>query len=256
MPAAEEESATLQTRLETDEEGAGEASVIAGLPTTADPAVLLAHLDATGHFHRDGRAGRIFHAGTVSLREDVPTDSLHVSVDDNRLKAHVDHASPLVVQSEGRSRYSVPRAFVHNVAGMANDLISVVRGRQGDHTCRLDCEWVSPEAGGTLRVVPLLDPKTSAWGVQLDVRVAGSLDEARLRGALDVLVGVKGAGAKCLTVADCEDDEALDVARRRLHTAGPPLTVLPPFGVLLAHHPAGDVLMLNLNHAAVDGFGA
>ncbi|HEV2059681.1 MAG TPA: hypothetical protein VGR11_10005, partial [Solirubrobacteraceae bacterium] len=47
-----------------------------------------------------------------------------------------------------------------------------------------------------------------------------------------------------------------DVARRRLHTAGPPLTVLPPFGVLLAHHPAGDVLMLNLNHAAVDGFGA
>lgn len=255
MPPADEQSATLQTRLETDEAGAGEASVI-GDPTTADPAALLAHLDATGHFHRDGRAGRIFHAGMVSLREDVPTDSLHVSVDDNRLKAHVDHASPLAVQSEGRSRYSVPRAVVHNVAGMASDLISVVRGRQGDHACRLDCEWVSPQTGGTLRVVPLLDPKTSAWGVQLDVRVAGSLDEARLRGALDVLVGAEGAGAKCLMVAECQDDEALDVARRRLHTAGPPLTVLPPFAVLLAHHPAGDVLLLNLNHAAVDGFGA
>ena len=255
MSAADEESATLQTRLEAEENGSADGAALAGAPTIADPAALLAHLDATGHFHRDGRAGRIYHAGMVSLRENVPTDSLHVSVDDNNLKAHVDHASPLV-ESEGGSRYSLPRTVVHNLVGMVHDVLTVVRGRQGDHACKLDCEWVAPETGATPRVVPLLDPKTTAWGVQLDARVAGRLDEARLRRALDTLVGVEGAGEKSLEVADCPGPEALDAARRQLHTAGPPLTVLPPFRALLAHHPGGDVLMLNLNHAAVDGFGA
>ena len=250
-----DESSTLQTRLESgDAELAG--TVRAGQPPIADPAALLQYLDDSGHFHRDSRAGRLYHPGMVSLREDVPTDSLHVSVDGNHLKAHVDHASPLAVETDGGSRYSVVRAAVHNVAGMANDALTLVRGRQGDHACELDCEWVSEEVGGAQRVVPLLDPKTSAWGVQLDVRVAGSLDAERLCGALDTVVGAAGAGAECLTVVECEDDEALDIARRRLHSGGPPLTVLPPFHAVLAHHPAGDVLMLNLNHAAVDGFGA
>jgi hypothetical protein len=255
VAAAEEETTTLQTRLEAAQ-GADEAGGAPAVPPSiADPAALLAHLDATGHFHRDSRAGRIYHAGMVSLRENRPTDSLHVSVDDNHVKAHVDHASPLV-ESEGRSRYSVPRAVVHNLAGIANDVLSIVRGRQGDHACELDCEWASMETGATPRIVPLLDPATSAWGVQLDARVAGTLDEARLRSALDALVGVEGAGATCLTTVDCDGPEALDAARRELHSAGPPLTVLPPCRVLLAHHPGGDVLMLNLNHAAVDGFGA
>lgn len=253
--AAEEDTSTLQTRLEDGDADLAE-PVVAGEPPVADPAALLQHLDDSGHFHRDSRAGRMYHPGMVSLREDVPTDSLHVSVDDNRLKAHVDHASPLLVQSNGQSRYSVPRALLHNLAGMANDALSVARGRQGDHACELDCEWVSEEVGATPRIVPLLDPRTSAWGVQLDVRVAGSLDEARLRGALDTLAGVSGAGARCLEVVDCEDDTALDAARRRLHTGSPPLTLLPPFAVVLARHRAGDVLMLSLNHAAVDGFAA
>ena len=252
--AADEEDPTLQTRLEDAGASDGEPA-LAGPPTIADPAALLQHLDNTGHFHRDSRAGRIYHPGMVSLRENVPADSLHVSVDDNRLKAHVDHASPLV-ENEGKSRYSVPRALVHNLVGMFHDALTIVRGRQGDHACALDCEWVSPDAGATPRIVPLLDPKTSAWGVQLDARVAGTLDETRLQRALDTLVGVQGAGEKCLTTVDCAGPEALDAARRRLHTGGPPLTVLPPFAVLLAHHPGGDVLMLNLNHAAVDGFGA
>jgi len=253
---ADEPSATLQTRFESAADADGAGSAATGAPTIADPAALLAHLAAGGHFHRDSRAGRLYHPGMVSLRENVRTDSLHVSVDDNHLKAHVDHKSPLAVESGRESRYSVPRAVVHNLAGMATDLVSIVRGRQGDHACRLDCEWVSGEVGGTAPIVPLLDPKTSAWGVQLDVRVAGRLDAARLRGALDAVVGVRGAGESCLTVADCEDDAAIDAARRRLHSGGPPLTVLPPFAALLARHRDGDVLMLNLNHAAVDGFGA
>jgi hypothetical protein len=254
VSASEEQSPTLQARLEGIEDEAPEA-VLAGAPTIADPAALLHHLDQDGHFHRDSRAGRMYHPGMVSLRENVPTDSLHVSVDDNHLKAHVDHASPLV-DSERGSRYSVPRALLHNLFGIAHDLLTVVRGRQGDHACELDCEWVAPETGGAPRVVPLLDPKTSAWGVQLDARVAGRLDAARLRRALDALAGVGAVDEKCLEVVDCAGPEELDAARRRLHTAGPPLTVLPPFRVLLAHHPGGDVLMLNLNHAAVDGFGA
>ncbi len=244
----------MQTRLEEGDADLAE-PVAAGEPPVADPAALLQHLDDSGHFHRDSRAGRMYHPGMVSLRENVPTDSLHVSVDGNRLKAHVDHASPLV-ETEGRSRYSVPRAVLHNILGMAHDALTIVRGRQGDHACKLDCEWVSPEVGATPRIVPLLDPKTSAWGVQLDARVAGTLDEGRLQGALDMLAEVQGAGEKCLSTVDCEGPEALDAARRRLHAAGPPLTVLPPFRVVLAHHPGGDVLMLNLNHAAVDGFGA
>ncbi|MBW3607318.1 MAG: hypothetical protein KY463_03005 [Actinobacteria bacterium] len=255
MPAGEDQPATLQTRLETDAAGAGKGRNRAGPPTVADPAALLQRLDDSGHFHRDSRAGRVYHPGMVSLREDVPVDSLHVSVDDNRVMAHVDEASPLAARSEGRSRYSVVRATAHNLAGIAHDVLTLVRGRQGDHTCKLDCEWVSREAGGAPRIVPLLDPTTSAWGVQLDVRLSGRLDEARLRAALDTIVGVRGGG-DCLTVVDCDDDEGLDAARRRLHGADVPLTVLPPFHVHLAHHSAGDVLMLNLNHAAVDGFGA
>ena len=252
MPSGD---STLQDKLESAEPD-DDAAARSALPPIADPVALLAHLDANGHFHRDGRIGRMYHAGQVSLREDVPTDSLHVSVDDNRVRAHVDEASPLAVKPGEPSRYSVPRAVVHNLLGMGGDLLSIVRGRQGDHQCELDCEWVSDDVGGAPAPVRLLDPATSAWGVQLDVRVAGSLDEARLRDALDAVAGVRGAGADCLTIVDCDDDDALELARRRLHGSAVPLTVLPPLHVCLAHHPAGDVLMLNLNHAAVDGFGA
>jgi hypothetical protein len=247
---------TLQAKLESAAPDGDDVAARSALPPIADPVALLAHLNANGHFHRDGRFGRMYHAGQVSLREDVPTDSLHVSVDDNRLRAHVDDASPLAVDSEGPSRYSLPRAVAHNLLGMGGDLLSLVRGRQGDHRCALDCEWVSAEVGGTPAATRRLDPATSAWGVQFDVRVAGSLDEARMRRALDAVAGVRGAGEACLTIVDCDDDDALDLARRRLHGSGVPLTVVPPLHVCLAHHPAGDVLMLNLNHAAVDGFGA
>ena len=113
-----------------------------------------------------------------------------------------------------------------------------------------------PTSAARPRPSGLLDPATSAWGVQLDVRVAGSLDAGRMRRALDAVAGVRGAGDACLTIADCDDDDALDLARRRLHGSGVALTVVPPMAVCLAHHPAGDVLMLNLNHAAVDAFGA
>lgn len=246
--AAGDESSTLQARLEGADAGAA-------APTIADPAGLLRHLDVSGHFHRDGRLGRAYHPGTVSLREDVPTDSLHVSVDDNRVMAHVDEVSPLAEASDGPSRYSVPRAAAHNLAGMATDLVTFLRGREGDHRCELNCEWVSGEAGGAPGDGPLLDPATSAWSVQLEARVAGSLDEARLQAAIGVAMG-RRAQPDCLEVVECDDDAALDDARTRLYGTGVPITSFPPLRVCLARHGGGDVVMLNVNHAAADGFGA
>jgi GNAT superfamily N-acetyltransferase len=253
--AGGEEPPTLQSDLEEEDADAGTPAPAAA-PTIADPVALLRHLDVSGHFHRDGRMGRIYHAGMVSLREDVPTDSLHVSVDGNRVTAHVDEVSPLAVDPDGPSRYSVPRAVAHNLSGMARDLVLLVRGRQGDHRCELDCEWITAQGAGASAEIRLLDPATSAWSVQLEARVAGTLDEARLRRALAAATGSEAAQDDCLDVVACGDDDALDGARSWLYAIGVPVASTPPLRALLARHPAGDVLMLNLNHAATDGVGA
>lgn len=247
------EPATLQTRLE-DAEQRTPAGTAAG-PTIADPVALLRHLDVSGRFHRDGRLGRMYHAGMVSLREDVPTDSLHISVQGDRVTAHIDEVSPLAVDPDGGSRYSVRRAVAHNLSGMARDLVSLLRGTQGDHRCELSCEWVTGGAEEASADARLLDPQSSAWSVQAEVRVTGTLDEARLRTALGVTVGIHPLPPDCLEVVTCDDDDALDEARSRLHGLGVPAG-LPPLRALLARPPGGDVLMLSLNHAASDGVGA
>lgn len=79
-----DESATLQTRLEVADDGGsvGAAAPDAAAPTITDPVVFLRHLDVSGHFHRDSPLGRLFHPGRVSFRENVPTDSLQVVVED------------------------------------------------------------------------------------------------------------------------------------------------------------------------------
>lgn len=257
---AGDEPATLQSRLEHPEDGGpvdtAVAAVAAADQKIADPVALLRHLDASGHFHRDSRLGRMYHPGMVSLREHVPTDSLHVSVDGNRLMAHVDEVSPLAVDGAGESRYSIRRATAHNAAGMAQDLMLFLRGRQGDHRSELNCEWVSGMAAAAPDEARLLDPRTSAWSLQLEARVARSLDEQRLRAALGAVLGRPAMQRECLQVIDCEDDGDLHAARARLHHIGVPIAAFPPLRAYLARHPAGDVLMLNLNHAATDGFGA
>ena len=257
---AGDESATLQARLELaghhGSDGVGTASA-ATAPTVSDPVALLRHLEVSGHLHRDSGLGRLFHRGMVSLREDVPTDSLHVVVEGNRVAAHVDGVSPLAVRSQGPSRYSVRRAVTHNLAGMFRDLVGLLRGRQGEQRCELNCEWVSSEAkSSTPQEDQLLDPKASAWSVQMEARIAGALDEARLRLALNVVLGRHTLQRDPLEVVDCQDDRGLDAARARLQSRVLAVTESPPFHVYLARHPAGDVLMLNLNHAAGDGFAA
>lgn len=126
--------------------------------------------------------------------------------------------------------------------------------------------------------IQLLDADTAPWSIQLEARVAGRLDEARLRravgSALDAHPMARArriASSRWLSrdrwafprhrpdvlrVVDCFDDDQLAAARAELQSLPTPLTVAPPLRAWLAHHPEGDVLMLHVHHAAMDGFGA
>lgn len=250
-PSANEKGATLQSLLSVapPDDGAGPPAT----PALHDPVGLFHHLEASRRFHRDRWLGRIFHPGAVSLRENVRNNSLHITVIGNRVAAHVDRVSPLGVRSERRARYALGRVALHNVSGMAADLGRVLRGRQGDHRCELDCEFTvaadgTPEVG-TERDIPLLDPESSAWSVHVEARVAGTVEEQVLREALAAVA----PGSDVLSVADCADDAAVDRARTELQALAVPLTETPPLRAVLAHHAGGDVVMLNLNHAAADG---
>ncbi len=250
----EGETDSLQSRLE-DAADAGGWRTPHPEATIADPAALLEQLDVSGHFHRDGRLGRLFHRGQVSLRENVAEGSLHVSVDGNRVTAHVDEVSPLHAKAGHSSGYSIRRALVHNLAGMAQDLVSLLRGRQGDHRCVLNCEWMAHEPQRVL-LDRGRDTTPTGWNVQLEARVSGSLDAARLRAALATALGPV-MERDPLEVVDCEDDDALAAARGRLQAMAVAVEERPPLRVLLARTGAeGDVLMFNVNHAVSDGVGA
>jgi len=249
------ESDSLQEQLEDSASGDRD-GVRTSHPeaTTADPAALLEHLDVSGHFHRDGRMGRAFHRGQVSLREDVAEGSLHVSVDGNRVLAHVDEVSPLRMRSEGSSGYSVRRALVHNLAGMARDLMSLLRGRQGDHRAVLNCEWFEREPQRQ-QLDRGRNTTPTGWNVQLEARVSGSLDPSRLRAALGAALG-SVMERDPLEVVGCRDEEAVAAARRRLQDVAVAVEERPPMRVLLARGLGGDTLMFNVNYAVSDGFGA
>ena len=126
--------------------------------------------------------------------------------------------------------------------------------------------------------VHLLDTPAEPWSIQLEVRVTGQIEEDRLRAAIpEALSHHPMARAKLLParrtdkrwtwsitgvpdldplkVVDCADDADLDRARAELHSLSVPLAESPPLRLRLARHPRGDVLMINSNHAAFDGFG-
>jgi NRPS condensation-like uncharacterized protein len=249
---------TLQARLEAAGavDAAPAVTIDAGRPSISDPVALLSHLERSGRFHRDSAIGGIYHPGRVSLRESVPTDSLHVVVRDNHIAAHVDRVSPLGGAGGGPPGYSLRRAVAHNLAGAAHDLMLLLRGRQGDHRCQLDCEWDwAPRGGGD--GAELIDPATTAWSVQLEVRVAGALDEERLRRAFSTTFGEGApAGADRLRCVECPDEEAVAAARHDLLRHPPAVTDRPPLRAVLAKTPGGDHLLLNVNHAAADGVAA
>jgi NRPS condensation-like uncharacterized protein len=126
--------------------------------------------------------------------------------------------------------------------------------------------------------VHLLDTPAEPWSIQLEVRVAGALDAERLRNAIPIALArhpmarakllparhtdkrwtwaISGApDLDPLKVVDCDDDVELAELRSQLHSLSLPLAESPPLRLRLARHPLGDVLMINANHAAFDGFG-
>ncbi len=126
--------------------------------------------------------------------------------------------------------------------------------------------------------VHLLDSEAAPWSIQLEVRVAGQLDEARLRDAfgraltLHPMARARKAASRRtehtdrweikpdvdvdpLRVVDCPDESAVARAREELQGLAVPLAESPPLRARLARNPHGDVLMINANHAAMDAFG-
>src|SRR6266568_3055278 len=116
------------------------------------------------------------------------------------------------------------------------------------------------------------------WTVQAEARAAGRLDDERLRLAVRSALArhpmararqapwhfwqtgfvweiTEDAQVDALSIIDCPDDAALARVRSDLYGRPVPLATSPPLRVRLAHHPAGDVILLGVNHAASDGLG-
>lgn len=126
--------------------------------------------------------------------------------------------------------------------------------------------------------VHLLDTPEEPWSIQLELRVAGHLDEARLRAAMiealrrhpmsraHMAPSRRSDRGYCweitpepefdpLRVLDCPDDATLAVIRSELQSLHVALAESPPIRARLVQHPDGDLVMINVNHAAFDGFG-
>src|SRR5205809_7579416 len=123
-----------------------------------------------------------------------------------------------------------------------------------------------------------IDRPHEPWTVQAEVRAAGRLDDERLRLAVRSALArhpmararqapwrfwqtgftweiTEDAQVDALSIVDCPDDAALARVRSDLYGRPVPLMTSPPLRVRLAHHPAGDLILLGVNHAASDGLG-
>lgn len=280
--------------------------------TTADAAVLRRALEESDRFRRDTGLGAIYHRGRASFRELTALDSLHVIVAEDRVSGHVDRISPLKLRRNGTAGYSPARIVAHNLAGIRDHLAGLLRGHERER-CHLTCKMLLHDGGWSGAVPPagldratadvlvdsnpvaaaparipfgavdeavhLLHSEVSPWSVQVEVRVAGTLDDTRLGAAVTQALTIHpmarvrkmasrrtahhdhweipgGVDVDPLGVVDCPDDEALAAARAQLQNITVPLTESPPLRLRLAHHRDGDVLMLNANHAAMDAVGA
>jgi NRPS condensation-like uncharacterized protein len=117
------------------------------------------------------------------------------------------------------------------------------------------------------------------WSVHLEIRVDGRIDGARLQHAVREAAGrhpiirARLAPSRLTDVRyhweiaeeltdvdlrelECHGDEQLSDAREELLGRTPDLERPGPFALLLAHQDGGDVLVLNLHHAAGDGLSA
>jgi NRPS condensation-like uncharacterized protein len=124
-----------------------------------------------------------------------------------------------------------------------------------------------------------LDREDEPWSVHVEIRVDGPIEPARLEAAVreaadrHPIARAKLAQSRATdlhyhwVIADrlddfdlreitCEDPEDLRRAREQLLNRVPSLDRPGPFSLLLAHTGDGDVMVLNLHHAAGDGLSA
>src|SRR3954468_4669326 len=120
-----------------------------------------------------------------------------------------------------------------------------------------------------------LDREDEPWSVHLEIRAEGHIDKARLADAART-AALKHPIARArlgesrftdvrydweiadqLVAIDIEEiDSGTERAREALLSRAPSLETPGPFSLLLAHEPEGDVVVLNLHHAAGDGLAA
>lgn len=124
-----------------------------------------------------------------------------------------------------------------------------------------------------------LESADEPFGLQLDLRFSGRLDEQKLEAATYAamqthpLARVRQLPAQSsnrhyewelverpdedpVLVVECEDDAAVDAARDSFYSRRLLLETAPPFRFLIARHSGGDWLFLKMSHAATDAAGA
>lgn len=124
-----------------------------------------------------------------------------------------------------------------------------------------------------------LESAEEPFGLQLDVRFSGKLDELKMEAAAEaamqshpmasvrqraVLSGdqhyewetVDRPDEDPVLVVICADDEAVDTVRNDFYSRRLMLESAPPFRILIAANPEGDWLFLKISHAATDAAGA
>lgn len=123
-----------------------------------------------------------------------------------------------------------------------------------------------------------LDKPEDPFGMHQELRAEGRIDPERLLAAIHKAAevhplarafmlpwkptdreyrwGIADAlAANPLTVVECEDEQQVMAARTELMNQSVSLEASPPFRCVLAHHPNGDYLILNMHHAISDGTG-
>lgn len=124
-----------------------------------------------------------------------------------------------------------------------------------------------------------LESADEPFGLQLDLRFSGRLDEQKLEAATYAamqthpLTSVRQRPAQSsdkhyewesvqrpdedpVLAIDCADDAAVDAACDSFYSRRLLLETAPPFRLLIARHPEGDWLFLKMSHAATDAAGS